>query len=358
MGISFYTFQTMSYSIDVYRGRVEPERSFRRLALYVAYFPQLVAGPILRPAQFLPSLQKAWILRSDRVRSGFHLVVVGLFKKALIADQVAPLADLILGDPVGRPSIVIMYGALLFAVQIYCDFSGYTDIARGVSRTFGVEIPLNFDFPYFSRSIAEFWRRWHISLSTWLRDYLYISLGGNRSGTVVTYFNLMVTMVLGGLWHGASWNFIIWGSYQGGLLCLNRIASGWIQRSDSLSRIFESRVMIFLSWALTFYLTVLGWILFRVTNPEHLAAAIRSYLIFDGEFGIASTGLGMASPFAATLFFILFVVLHAVGYFRRRWAEILDTAPRGLQFASYVLLTIVFFFFWPSEQAPFIYFQF
>jgi D-alanyl-lipoteichoic acid acyltransferase DltB (MBOAT superfamily) len=204
VGISFYTFQTMSYTIDVYRGHAEPETSLRRLALYVAYFPQLVAGPILRPSQFFPALAQAWQLHPAALSSGFHLILVGLCKKVLIADRIAPLVNFIFEDPASNPSIVIMLGAAMFAVQIYCDFSGYTDIARGISRMFGIEIPLNFDFPYFSRSITEFWRRWHISLSSWLRDYLYIPLGGNRHGVGLTYFNLMATMVLGGLWHGAS----------------------------------------------------------------------------------------------------------------------------------------------------------
>ena len=166
VGISFYTFQTMSYTIDAYRRQIDPERSFVKLALYVAYFPQLVAGPILRPSQFLPTLDRPWGLKGENVRSGLHLVAVGLFKKVLIADSVGPLADIILNDPQGLPSAAIMLGTAMFAVQIYCDFSGYTDIARGISRMFGVEIPLNFNFPYFSTSIIDFWRRWHISLSS------------------------------------------------------------------------------------------------------------------------------------------------------------------------------------------------
>ncbi|MFT5696761.1 MAG: alginate O-acetyltransferase complex protein AlgI [Myxococcota bacterium] len=358
VGISFYTFQTLSYTLDVYRGDIEPERSLRRLALFVAYFPQLVAGPILRPSHFLPSLQELWVLREANLRSGFHLILVGLFKKVLIADRIAPLSNLIFSHPQGQPSIVIMYGALLFTVQIYCDFSGYTDIARGIGRIMGIEIPLNFDFPYFSRSVTEFWRRWHISLSSWLRDYLYISLGGNRRGPMLTYFNLMATMVLGGLWHGAAWNFVIWGAYQGLLLCLNRLASNWIDGHAALRRRFDTTAMACVTWAITFYFTVLGWIIFRVSDIDDLRSAVGSYIFFDGRFEVSSLGLGNAAPFSTTVVFLLFVVLHTAGYFWRRWPEALDRAPRAAQAAAYVGLGFVFFYLWPSERAPFIYFQF
>jgi D-alanyl-lipoteichoic acid acyltransferase DltB (MBOAT superfamily) len=358
VGISFYTFQTLSYTIDVYRGRIQPEPSLARLALYVAYFPQLVAGPILRPAQFLPALAQAWTLRAPQLTSGFNLALVGLAKKVLIADRVGPLADVILDDPVGRSSVVVIYGAALFAVQIYCDFSGYTDIARGVSRIFGVEIPLNFDFPYFSRSITEFWRRWHISLSTWLRDYLYISLGGNRRGISRTYANLMTTMVLGGLWHGAAWNFVIWGAYQGALLCANRWLADRVARSATASRWLGSRVGAVLSWAITLYLTLLGWLIFRISDPSELLAAVRSFVVFDFRTDVAGTSLGLAAPFSATLAFLAFAALHATGRFWQRWPAALDETPPSRLFALYVLMGIAFFLLWPAGERPFIYFQF
>ncbi len=358
VGISFYTFQTMSYTIDVYRGQVEPERSFLRLSLYVAYFPQLIAGPILRPAQFLPALDRVWCLHRSAMLSGFHLVLVGLFKKVLIADRVGPLVDLIFEDPASTPSVVVMLGAALFAVQIYCDFSGYTDIARGISRMFGIEIPLNFDFPYFSRSITEFWRRWHISLSTWLRDYLYIPLGGNRFGVGRTYFNLLATMVLGGLWHGAAWNFVLWGAYQGGLLAANRWLAERTSGIAGLQTWLNSRFGQVTTWAVTVYLTLLGWIIFRVTDPDRLAAAVKQFVVFDGRFDVAGIGLGNAAPFGAVAALALFVVLHAVGRFRRRWPEMLDSASPRLLPWIYLLLGLLFFFLWPSTSVPFIYFQF
>lgn len=358
VGISFYTFQTMSYTIDAYRRQVEPERSFIRMALYVAYFPQLVAGPILRPQQFLPSLDRAWVLTGANVRSGYHLILLGFFKKVLIADNVAPLVDVILNEPGGQTSLAVWLATVLFAVQIYCDFSGYTDIARGVSRMFGVEIPLNFNFPYFSTSIIDFWRRWHISLSTWLRDYLYIPLGGNRLGTGRTYFNLMATMVLGGLWHGASWNFVIWGTYQGVLLCVNRVVRSVFPETSGVGRFLLTKPGTVLRWAVTAYLWLLGWLIFRVQNLDELLHCMRKFVLFDGNLNPAALGLGRGSPATAMLALGAFVVLHTVGFFSTRWADRLDAMPAWLRVLLYLLLGMLFFYGWPPESAAFIYFQF
>ncbi len=327
VGISFYTFVTMSYGIDAYRGDIVPERSFLRMALFVSYFPHLVAGPIIRPEQLLPTLHAPWTLSADRLTSGFHLAAVGLVKKVLIADSVAPLVNTILGDPVGQPSLLIMLGAALFAVQIYGDFSGYTDVARGVSRMVGVELPLNFNFPYFSTSIIEFWRRWHISLSSWLRDYLYIPLGGGRVSLPRIYANLLVTMVLGGLWHGASWNFVIWGTYQGVLLCINRYFNEWKSRSERLVRLFEQPAVKVLCWVVTMYFVLLGWLIFRVTNLDHLLVAMRSFVFFDGRLEFTSLGLGIGSPVIAIAAFAIFAVLHCSSFFAIRWSELLDRLP-------------------------------
>lgn len=358
VGISFYTFQTMSYTIDAARGKIAPERSFVRMALYVAYFPQLVAGPILRPQQFFPALDRPWSMRAKSIQGGFHLVLVGLFKKVLIADSVAPLVDLIFTAPQGLPSSAVLLGTVLFAIQIYCDFSGYTDIARGISRMFGVEIPLNFNFPYFSTSIIDFWRRWHISLSSWLRDYLYISLGGNRVGVGRMYINLMVTMMLGGLWHGASWNFVIWGAYQGGLLCINRLINGWCSNHQSLTRWLDSRIGAVLRWMFTMYLWLFGWLIFRVTNLSDLLYCMKQFVLFDFNLSLSSLGLGRADPAIALLAAAAFWALHAWGFFVKRWPTWLDDLPGWARTASYVLLGFLFYFAWPSAKQAFIYFQF
>lgn len=358
VGISFYTFQTMSYTIDVYRGAMPAERSFPRVALFVAYFPQLVAGPIIRPQQFFPTLNKPWTVTGSSMRSGMNLALVGLFKKVLIADNVAPFVDTVFTNPQGQSSLVIMLGAAAFAVQIYCDFSGYTDIARGISRVFGVEIPLNFNFPYFSTSIIDFWRRWHISLSSWLRDYLYISIGGNRLGIGRTYANLMITMVLGGLWHGASWNFILWGAYQGALLCLNRLLRDAIVSVSALDAALRSKPGSVLRWGVTLYFWLLGWLIFRLTDFDNLVYCLRKFVLFDGRLGLGGLGLGRGDPAIAFLAILIFSLLHTVGYFSKRWDERLTSAPLPLRLLAYVALGILFCYGWPTTAAPFIYFQF
>src|SRR5882762_9892636 len=222
VGVSFYTFQSLSYTIDIYRRVFKPTDRFFDFALFVAYFPQLQAGPIERARQLIPQLASPRHITLDQTSRGLYLIIFGLFKKIAIADGVSPVVDQIFATSGQVSWIDIVIGTVLFAVQIYCDFSGYTDIARGVSKLFGIELTLNFNHPYFASNITEFWRRWHISLSTWLRDYLYIPLGGNRKGVAKTYRNLMLTMLLGGLWHGASWTFVIWGGYHGALLSAER----------------------------------------------------------------------------------------------------------------------------------------
>jgi alginate O-acetyltransferase complex protein AlgI len=363
VGISFYTFQTMSYTIDVYRGQLRPEKSLLRLGLYVSYFPQLVAGPILRPKEFLPSLRRRWVLRVGNLRSGFNLALVGLFKKVIIADNLAPLVDVIFSHPEGQSSIVIMLGAMLFAIQIYCDFSGYTDIARAISRMFGVEIPINFNFPYFSTSMTQFWRRWHISLSSWLRDYLYIPLGGSRISIPMTYVNLMITMLLGGLWHGASWNFVVWGGYQGALLAGNKLLAVWTARTAWLSRWSTHWTGLVVRWGITTYLWLLGWLIFRVTDFSDLWYCVKKFVLFDGALGLGAAGLGRGDPFTAVGAAAVFCVLHAADYLLlcRTGSTIatrLGSVPYLVRASVYVLAAVAFFFAWPTENGAFIYFQF
>ena len=223
VGISFYTFQAMSYTIDVYRRHIQPCRHFTTFALSVCYFPHLVAGPIQRASYLLPQLEADRRVRWVNIQEGVTLIAVGMFKKVGVADAVAPLVDLRFATPQLYGWSDLLLAVYLFAIQIYCDFAGYSDIARGVSKCFGIELMLNFDHPYFSTSVTEFWRRWHISLSTWLREYLYIPLGGNRGGVVKTYRNLMLTMLLGGLWHGANWTFVIWGGLHGVYLSAHKM---------------------------------------------------------------------------------------------------------------------------------------
>jgi alginate O-acetyltransferase complex protein AlgI len=370
-GISFYTFVTMSYGIDAWRREIVPERSFLRMSLFVSYFPHLVAGPVIRPDQLLPTLDQPWQLRAERIISGLHLCLVGLFKKVIIADWVARMASKCLGDYdlTTVPTIVLWLGAVMFAVQIYCDFSGYTDIARGVSRMLGVELPLNFNFPYFSRNITEFWRNWHISLSTWLRDYLYIPLGGSRCSPPRVYFNLMATMVLGGLWHGASWNFVVWGAYQGILLCLHRLWTNYTAGWKTLRAVLESVPGQIVSWFITMVLVLLGWLIFylqalplvnlqQAQQSYTLWGMMQNFFAFQGGLNVSNLGLGGGSPAPAAIALVLFCILHASSYFYGRWAELLDRWPYWFRLLLYVAVGLIFFYGWPTHQSAFLYFQF
>ena len=264
-GISFYTFQSMSYTIDVYRGELKARERPEEFVAAVSFFPHLVAGPIIRASVLLPQFERMEPPRWEQVQRGYLLIAVGLFKKTL-ADLLAPVADGLFGatGPVG--ALESWTGALAFTGQIYADFSGYTDIAMGVALLLGFVLPPNFDLPYLATSPVDFWRRWHLSLSTWLRDYLYIPLGGNRNGR---YRNLMLTMVLGGLWHGASWTFVLWGAYHGLLLVSSHVLAARLPR---LSGAATPPALQWVKRAGTFYLVVLGWVLFRA---DSLGSALR-----------------------------------------------------------------------------------
>ncbi|MGN6505761.1 MAG: MBOAT family O-acyltransferase [Tepidisphaeraceae bacterium] len=271
IGISFYTFQSMSYVIDVYRGHLKAERHPLHYALFVAFFPQLVAGPIERATHLLPQIKAPTNMNWDNLCHGFWLVGLGMFKKVVLADNISPVTAGVFDRPDVYPhaweSIVGIYA---FAIQIYCDFSAYSDIARGAARMMGFDLMRNFDLPYFAVNPSDFWRRWHISLSTWLRDYLYIPLGGNRGGWFKTYRNLFLTMLLGGLWHGATWLFVLWGAYHGAMLCVHRAVKPWLERF----LVFRSRPMA-MAWTVLrivvfFQFTCVGWLLFRGGTLENV----------------------------------------------------------------------------------------
>jgi D-alanyl-lipoteichoic acid acyltransferase DltB (MBOAT superfamily) len=280
VGISFYTFQTLSYTIDVYRGRIPAERNLLSYATYVAFFPQLVAGPIERGTTLLPQFLRASRITSEDVRSGLHLLAWGLFKKVVVADNVAKVSDKVfaLDDPSG---IQVLLGAYAFAFQIYCDFSGYSDVARGTARCLGFELSLNFDLPYFSTNPREFWRRWHISLSTWLRDYLYIPLGGNRRGEARTYVNLMLTMLLGGLWHGAAWTFVTWGAFHGVWLSLHRMLLPLLERLRPVTPAGRALWRV-LCVAVTFHLVSLALMIFRAESLSHVGTLLAGLAVWPG----------------------------------------------------------------------------
>jgi len=269
IGISFYTFQSMSYVIDVYRRHMKPTRNFIEFAAFVSFFPHLVAGPIMRPTSLLPQVATPRRFNIEQFYQGAYLIFWGLTKKVVVADNLA----LIVKDLFDRWQTIDGGLALLalyaFAFQIYCDFSGYTDAARGIAKCMGFELALNFNLPYFATSPRDFWARWHISLSTWLRDYLYITLGGSRGGKLLTYRNLMLTMVIGGLWHGAAWTFVIWGFYQGLLLVGHRLLEPLLARvrpTEPADKACWTGLRMFV----TFHLVCLGWLLFRASSMEQV----------------------------------------------------------------------------------------
>ncbi len=348
VGISFYTFQTLSYSIDIYRGQLKPIRSPLVFAVFVAYFPQLVAGPIERARRLLPQLSQERNFRLADLIGGGRLVIIGLFKKVFVADNLAPYVDQIFSSG-SYTTADVMFAGLLFAFQIYADFSGYTDIARGISRMLGIELRLNFDYPYVSSSPQEFWRRWHISLSTWLRDYLYIPLGGNKGGQAATYRNLSLTMLLGGLWHGAAWNFVMWGGYQGLLLAVHR----WISRRRPAKPAVEGRdwsLIRVLKVAFFFQFVCYGWILFRAESGAQIAEMTRS--LFDFSFSSQ-----LAYGLAVLQFIIplcLFEAFWAVSRTKLDANRVTTAAINGIVFG--VLIYCIAFLGGASDA--FIYFQF
>ncbi|MCA8992786.1 MAG: MBOAT family protein [Planctomycetaceae bacterium] len=272
VGISFYTFQTMSYTIDVYRRSLKPLDSFIDFALYVAFFPQLVAGPIERGTALAPQMTRKTLATWAGIRFGVWLCLKGVFKKAVIADNMAVLVDGVFNSDDPQSGTAILLATYAFAFQIYGDFSGYSDIARGTAKLMGYDLMVNFRLPYFAQSPSEFWQRWHISLSSWLRDYLYIPLGGNRGGTLLTYRNLVLTMLLGGLWHGAAWTFLIWGAWHGVILVLQRLTGfGEAGKDDSSLAIWTRRIVMF-------HLVCVGWLLFRANSMSQVVLFTQSLL--------------------------------------------------------------------------------
>jgi D-alanyl-lipoteichoic acid acyltransferase DltB (MBOAT superfamily) len=294
VGISFYTFQSLSYTLDVARGHIKAVSNFWDFALFVAFFPPMVAGPIERARHLLPQLQNPRSIRLKQSMHGVVLILLGMFKKVAIADGLAPAVNAVYNSAGVVSGRDVACATVLFSFQILCDFSGYSDIARGVAKLLGIELMVNFDLPYFSRNPSEFWRRWHISLSSWLRDYLYISLGGNRKGEARTYLNLMATMTLGGLWHGAAANYLLWGGYQGMLLCVHRAFTGKQHplptgaaavTNHAPGRYSHLRLGFgsFLSITVFFVFLCYGWLLFRLPIRLTHTATICSVPLWAGR---------------------------------------------------------------------------
>ena len=342
VGISFYTFQTLSYALDVYRRHIPATRDLAGFLAYVSFFPQLVAGPIERASHLLPQFGETRRITRAMLAEGLWLSLWGMFKKVVVADNLAPLVELAYANPTPSGPLVLL-GTIAFAFQIYADFSGYSDIARGLARMLGFELGWNFNLPYTARNVREFWRRWHISLSTWLRDYLYISLGGNRRSPARTNLNLLLTMLLGGLWHGASWHFVVWGLWHGAGLLAHR----WWTRV----RPVPSTRSGFGAWLLTAAFVLYGWLLFRAPSLDAAMALTRALANLTAPPWLASYSLSLAA-FTAPL------IAMQLWQARRQNLLVALTLPAWGQAALEGALLIGILLFWQKGAAPFIYFQF
>jgi len=351
VGISFYTFQTMSYTIDVYRNKIKPVKNIFDFAFYVTYFPQLVAGPIVRASQFIPQLFLKYQLSKEQFGHAIFLILNGLIKKMVVSDYISiNFVDRVFENPLsfsGIENLMAVYG---YAIQIYCDFSGYTDIAIGVSMLFGFRLPINFNSPYKATNITDFWRRWHISLSSWLRDYLYIPLGGNRKGKIRTYVNVMITMLLGGLWHGANIKFIIWGGIHGFALIVHKLI-----KNIGL-RIPENKIGKIISIFITFNLVCLAWIFFRASDMQ------TAYNMLISIFTNLNINLlPQIFSFYYTIFLIMLFayIIHWLPYkIKENFRGFFIKSPVIVKIIIVVIAIFIIYQTKTSAIQPFIYFKF
>ena len=350
VGVSFYTFRTISYVVDVYKRRIQPVDDYLDHLFFLSYFPCLVAGPIVRSRDFIPQLQENKPATREMIYGGLFLVMLGIMKKALFADYIAQYNNIVFGNPTGYTGFELLMAVLGFTMQIYCDFSGYSDMAIGLGSIMGFNLGINFDYPYRSLNVSEFWHRWHITLSTWLRDYVYIPLGGNRKGKVRQYVNLMVTMLLGGLWHGAAWTFVVWGAGHGIALCVHKLCKPW------LDTIASTRLSRSVSWLLTFTFVAFLWIFFRA-NTFQAAGQVITGIVTDFEWAYLSVFL--ERRFTWCLMLAIIYALHFVP--RRIWDNLRErfiAAPWWLKLVLFILLIQLVLQFASATVQPFLYSQF
>lgn len=357
LGISFYTFEAISYVVDVYRGIIKPAQRYWDYVLFVIYFPHLIAGPIMRARDFIPQITTPRILRFDGVVDGFRLFFWGLFEKIFVADNLAKIVDPFFASSGPYTGSGVLFALYAFAFQIFCDFDGYSNMARGLGKCMGFEIVINFNLPYFATNPSEFWKRWHISLSSWLRDYLYIPLGGsrpeggNKKGGVATYRNLMITMVLGGLWHGAQWTFVWWGCYHGILLVVYRLFQERRPQKEEESVPRLSDPWFLIRAVFFFHLVCLGWLLFRAQSMTQVFQML-SALVFDFDINKIVSGLRWE--------LICIPILLTVQIFQYRHNDLtvmfrMNPLLRGLFYYACLILIIIF---GVTGAQEFIYFQF
>lgn len=355
IGLSFHTFQAMSYTIEVYRGHQKAEQHFGIYSLYVMFYPQLVAGPIERPQNLLHQFREKYDFEYDRVVEGLKLMLWGLFKKLVIADRLAIYVNTVYNNPEQHNGMTFILATIFFAFQIYCDFSGYSDIAIGAAKVMGFKLMTNFNRPYFARNISEFWKRWHISLSTWFKDYLYISLGGNRVSIPRWYFNLLLVFLISGLWHGANWTYIIWGGLNGFYLVFAIISRGFRDKMNKLTGIEKIPILNHLSQVLiTFILSCFAWIFFRANNVTDAYTIIKKISTFGGSIFVENPSIMIYSFLG--IFLLLFVELKKE-FYKGEFSFFSHESwiVRNLSYASLVIIILLFGVF---DGGQFIYFQF
>ncbi len=363
LGISFFTFEFIHYLFEIHKGN-KPIDSFVLFALYAAFFPTQIAGPIKRYPDFVEQMLEERKLKLSYFDEGIPLIIIGLAKKLLLADSLAVFVQMGMAMPSAYGAVEMWLFAYAFAFQIYFDFSGYTDIARGSAMLFGYHIPINFNMPYIASNIADFWRRWHISLSSWLRDYLFIPLGGSRGGRWATNRNLLATMALGGLWHGASWNFVIWGIFHGALLVGHREFVAWSQAVPVLRTALDSRFGKMFSIFFTFQLVCIGWVFFRVQDPKVSIAIVKKMVFLQpiftsieaNQFLVLNQKLPIAVPVALAMIIGLLVLNIPISWANEK--GLFRKAPPVLKAAFCALTVILVVTFLPDSNPPFIYFQF
>lgn len=361
VGISFYTFQTLSYVIDVYRGNESVEKNFLLFALYVTFFPQLVAGPIERPGNLLPQLREKNKLTSENARIGLQKMAVGFFKKIVVADILAEYVNAVFNNAANSTGLSVILGSMIFGIQIYCDFSGYTDIAIGCARIMGIRLMKNFDKPYTAKTIKEFWARWHISLSTWFRDYLYFPLGGSRCSKPRHMFNIFVVFLASGLWHGANWTFVIWGIIHAfyriiGELTYNGREKFWAKLGVNTS----SRVFSLLRRVLTFILVSFSWIFFRANSLSDLKILLSNIFTDFGSIGATLEYMGIGITAALVLVFSIFVMseLDVITGNERTEALVLTSRKTGIMWCVWAIAVAWIMLYSVGGASTFIYFQF
>jgi len=337
VGISFYTFQTLSYTIDIYRNKIEPERDFLDFALFVAFFPQLVAGPIERAKNLLPQFKMPRAITKSMVKEGIWLILYGLFLKIFVADNMARVADSVFSAaPASLSGGESLMGIYAFAFQIFGDFAGYSSMAIGIAKLFGINLMTNFLYPYLVTNPRDFWRNWHISLSTWLRDYLYISLGGNRNGRFRTYRNIFITMTLGGLWHGAAWTFVVWGIYQGCVLIIHRFFTENVKTTGTPNVMMP--VWFLIRVVFMFHVTCFGWLIFRAQSLAQVGAMCRNIIV---NFGSVQNIIPYGS---AMIFYIWFSIVIQLIQKRKNDHLAVQSLPYFFRYAVYVFICITLIF--------------